>query len=80
MPTLKSSTSIDELFAEALREKAAEGDYEFLLHHLLAVIHQDGGQYTTLAGYAVSIEDAITRVRDLRSEVANLFKARKKNG
>jgi len=44
MPTSKSSTSSE--------------DYKAMLDELLAVIHRDGGQYTVLAGYAVSVEDA----------------------
>ncbi len=54
-----------------------DGDFKALLQELLAVIHRDGGQYTVLTGYAVSVEDAITRITDLRIEVANLFRQRK---
>jgi hypothetical protein len=65
MPTSKSSTS-SELKPLALTEDRsteqleADGDidYKTMLDELLAVIHRDGGQYTILAGYEVSVHDA----------------------
>lgn len=57
MPTLKSST-----LSRLIHELAEDGDYRALLVELLSTIHRDGGQYTQLAGIAVSAEDAIEKV------------------
>lgn len=72
MPTLKSSTLIDETYRSLLREKAAEGDHLFLLNELLAVIHRDGGHYTLLAGLPASVEDAMGVFYDLRTQLRAL--------
>lgn len=76
MPSLKSSTLMDESYRSLLQEKAAEGDHLFLLQELLAVIHRDGGQYTLLTGLPTSVEDAMKVVIDLRTELRSL----KRNG
>ncbi len=69
MPTSKSSTS-SRMFQRAVFEKkAAEGDHLFLLKELLAVIHRDGGQYTELAGLALSVEDAIESISNARAQI-----------
>jgi hypothetical protein len=43
------------------------------LDQLLAVIHRDGGQYTVLAGYADSVEDAMSRYHILRRKKESLL-------
>ena len=68
MPSSKLSTSIDQTYKAILREKAAEGAYQFLLDELLAVIHRDGGHYTVLTGHDVSVADAMDLVLRLRHE------------
>lgn len=78
MPTTKLSTSINPLHKLLLETMVSEGDYKALLNELLAVIHRDGGQYTELAGFAVSVEEAIVRVTEMRMEIQNLFNERKK--
>lgn len=42
---------------------AAQQDYRSMLNELLSIIHRDGGQYTALAGYAVSLEDAVDKLQ-----------------
>src|ERR1044071_4324530 len=57
MPSSKSSTSSEkenELRKAAYKQWAEEKNYEALLTDLLAEVHRDGGQYTTLTGYAES--------------------------
>jgi hypothetical protein len=49
-------------------EKAAANRYKWLLNEVLAVIHRDGGQYTKLSGYAVSVEDAIVNVQKMHKD------------
>lgn len=71
MPTMKSST-LSEDYRSLLKEKAAEGDYLFLLKELLAVIHRDGGQYTLLTGLTTSFEDAVNNVINTRVELRTL--------
>lgn len=66
MPNTKLSTSNEELRSALYAEKAAEGDYLFLLKELLAVIHRDGGQYTVLTGLATSVEDAVHAIVSTR--------------
>jgi hypothetical protein len=80
MPNSKSLTSNDESYRRLIYSLAENADYRALLIELLAVIHRDGGQYTQLTGLAVSVEDAITRIHDMRLEIQNLFNARKKRG
>jgi hypothetical protein len=58
MPITKLSTSND--------------DYEALLLELLAVIHRDGGHYTTLAGLMTSLETAHYTVNELYRKNAAL--------
>ena len=70
MPTLKYSTSIDEGFKRVASMKAVDQDYKWLLDQLLALIHRDGGQYTTLVGYADSVNDAIDKVVSTRKELS----------
>lgn len=72
MPTSKSWTSSDESQLELYREKAAEGDYLFLLKELLAVCHRDGGQYTELVGIHYSVVDAEIRLSEERVELREL--------
>lgn len=67
MPTSKSSTSNNSLHTVLLQQMVADGDYRALLVELLAHVHRDGGQYTQLAGFAVSVQDAIFQVNELRS-------------
>jgi hypothetical protein len=54
--------------AELLRLKRVEK----MLNELLAVIHRDGGQYTTLAGLATSLETASYTVTELYRKNAAL--------
>lgn len=63
-PSLKSSTSSEPVLP-------AE-DWKKLLYDLLATIHRDGGQYTHLAGFAVSYTDAEAKVRELYQERASM--------
>lgn len=72
MPTSKSSTSSDGVRCRHFHELAANEDYRALLCELLARIHRDGGQYTQLAGFAVSFEDADLKVAELHNELAEL--------
>ena len=60
MPTSKSSTS-----SSIIQQLAKVGDHSTLLVELLATVHRDGGQYTTLVGLACSVEDAIEKVFEL---------------
>lgn len=53
-------------------EWAAKEDYKAMLDELLAICHLDGGQYTLLAGYAVSLTDAATKVVSARKQLAEL--------
>ncbi len=80
MPTSKSLISNNPLRRVLIESCVEGGDYKQLLIELLAVVHRDGGQYTQLAGFATSVEDAIMRVEEMRMEITNLFNARKKNG
>ncbi len=80
MPTSKSLISNNPLRRVLIESCVEGGDYKQLLIELLAVVHRDGGQYTQLAGFATSVEDAIIRVEEMRMEITNLFNARKKNG
>jgi hypothetical protein len=59
MPTSKLSTS-------------NEPDYKALLDELLAIIHRDGGQYTILTGYDVSLCDAKYIVEDTRKKLRHI--------
>lgn len=62
-------------------ELTAKEDYRSLLNEVLAVLHRDGGQYTELAGYAVSVCDGIQNYFDLRKEVEDLrWKLKRKEG
>jgi hypothetical protein len=58
MPTSKSSTSNE--------------DYKQLLDRVLAAAHRDGGQYTLIAGYDVSAEEACLQIRELYRKCAAL--------
>lgn len=78
MPTSKSLISNNPLRRLFIDQCVEGGDYKQLLIELLAVVHRDGGQYTQLAGFATSVEDAIARVEEMRMEITNLFNARKK--
>jgi len=71
-PTSKSSTSIDGNYQKLIQQLVASEDWRALLIELLAVAHRDGGQYTQLAGVAVSMEDAINRLNYERQELAKL--------
>lgn len=74
MPTSKSSTSSSfckccggtQCSAFSI-VKELEG-YKAMLDELLAVIHRDGGQYTVLAGYEVSVGDAKYAIEDVREK------------
>ena len=67
MPTSKSSISSErKLRRQHLQRLADDLNYKALLGELLAVLHRDGSQYTTLAGYVASIEDAEHNYYDLR--------------
>ena len=76
MPSSKSSTSSEkenELRKAAYKRWAEEKNYEALLTDLLAEVHRDGGQYTTLTGYAVSSYDAIEKLRSMRRKLTSLL-------
>ncbi len=78
MPSSQSSTSSSGSFAEKVIENWVSNEcYEDLLINLLAFIHRDGGQYTELAGLAVSYTDAWRIVDALYKDNAAL-KARLK--
>jgi hypothetical protein len=70
MPITKSLTSTDNIRRVLYTCMVEDGDYKALLNELLAVIHRDGGQYTDLAGFAVSVEDAVTNVVTTRRLLA----------
>jgi 23S rRNA G2069 N7-methylase RlmK/C1962 C5-methylase RlmI len=80
MPTSKLSTLSSDPPTYALAKMVETEDYKGLLDHLLAVIHRDGGHYTVLTGYGVSMVDAMgivvnTRLdlRDLKEKVRRLL-------
>lgn len=50
-----------------------EPDYKHLLFNLLAIIHKDGGHYTTEHGAQKATEDAIHIVGNLRQEIDNFY-------
>jgi len=67
MPNSKSSTSSeDELELNSS-----------LLFHLLSFIHRDTGQYTTLAGYQTSVDEAVKVIGQERAELRALRRTRK---
>ncbi len=70
MPSSRSSTSNSRLsYFQAL---VANEDYKALLVEVLSYLHRDGGQYTALAGYAVSVEDGIKNYLELRTQLTDL--------
>ena len=69
MQSSKSSTSIDEARRAYIIGRVNAHDYLTLLRDLLAIIHRDGGQYTAIAGLAVSVEDAMSRYCTLLSDL-----------
>lgn len=80
MQSSKSSTLSDtQPISLQYMEWAAKEDYKSMLDELLAICHLDGGQYTLLAGYAVSLTDAVTKVTVTRKQLA-AFNQRKKDG
>lgn len=58
-----------EAFRAELQKHAEQGDYKWMLDQLLAVLHRDGGQYTALSGYTVSVEDAMHQFYVDRTEL-----------
>lgn len=66
--TLNSRSFLNR-FVEARVERE---DYKDLLLNLLAVIHRDGGQYTTLTGLTTSVVDALCMVDALHRDTAAL--------
>ena len=76
MPSSKSLTSseqADQLRRLAYNKWSEEKNYEELLKDLLAEIHRDGGQYTTLTGYAGSSYDAVSKLRSMRRKLTSLL-------
>lgn len=76
-PSSKSSTSSECASCMDWMAKCHESDvlgshYCEWLKGLLAAVHRDGGQYTTLAGTKESVEDAIKKVRELYQERASM--------
>lgn len=72
-PSSKSSTSSKPYYrAEHIAAKLAREDYKALLLDLLAIIHRDGGQFTTLAGLQASLETAEQVVPELFQEHASM--------
>jgi hypothetical protein len=51
---------------------SSEPDYKAMLDELLAVIHRDGGQYTILVGYDLSIKDAVLKIQFTRHNTPRL--------
>ena len=80
-PTSKLSTLSKEELAKAELNRVAklvtDADYRSLLIELLAVIHRDGGQYTNLAGLAVSFVDAEAKVINDRKKLSSMLFSRK---
>lgn len=66
MPTSKSST----LSREELELRST------LLSNLLSFIHRDSGQYTLLAGYQTSVDEAMKVIGSDRNELSALRRAR----
>lgn len=50
-----------------------EPDYKALLDAVLNTIHRDGGQYTTIAGYQTSVDEAVTVVKGLRKKLSSMM-------
>lgn len=59
---------MSDKYKELIEEFVKEENYEALLKEILAVCHRDGGHYTILSGYSVSVLDAIVFVQDLIRE------------
>jgi hypothetical protein len=59
---------MSDSYKKLIDDLVEEENYEALLKELLAVCHRDGGHYTVLAGYSVSLLDAIIFVQDLIRE------------
>lgn len=72
MPSSKSLTSSRSDYGRAVAHCVKNEDYEALLLDLLATVHRDGGQYTTLTGLCVSFLDAKAEVEDLYRRNASL--------
>jgi hypothetical protein len=49
-----------------------EPNYKAMLDELLAVVHRDGGQYTILVGYDLSIKDAVLKIQFARHNTPRL--------
>lgn len=70
MPIIKSSISSED--AANIKIAVEDDNFKWLLTHILADIHQDGGQYTTLAGLEASVADALCLLMEMRSELRAL--------
>lgn len=64
MPSTPSSKSLTSTEREEFLEKQ--------LKSLLAVVHRDGGQYTTLVGLDASLADAEAKIAALYQERASM--------
>lgn len=47
--------------------------YKAMLDRVLNTVHRDSGQYTTLAGYETSVDEACKQVTNLRKKVTSLL-------
>lgn len=52
--------------------------YKAWLDELLAEIHRDGGQYTQLVGYLVSLQDAHKKIIGSRKKLSSLLFGKKR--
>lgn len=52
--------------------------HSVLLFHLLSFIHRDTGQYTVLAGYGTSVDEAIKVLGEERQELRQLKAEKRK--
>lgn len=48
-------------------------DYKAMLDRVLNTVHRDAGQYTTLAGYETSVDEACKQVVNMRKKVSSLL-------
>lgn len=72
MQITKLSTLTEGYDIEMQSAVSRSAAYKALLLELLAVIHRDGGQYTTLAGLMTSLQTAHNSVNELRRKNAAL--------
>jgi hypothetical protein len=59
---------MSDTYKQLIEGLVEDENYEALLKEVLAVCHRDGGHYTILAGYSVSVLDAIVYVQELIRE------------